>query len=57
MRYDPKIGEPIELEAATIEIEESSGPVKGEHVRYDEKGGIEYLTTYYLVRVRVTFTL
>ncbi len=51
MSYVPRIGEIIELEAATIEVDENESLIKGEHIRYDEKGGIQYRTVYYLVRV------
>ena len=56
MRYDPKIGDLMALEAISVEIEESNGRTTGEFVKYDEKGATTYSTTYYLVTVQVTFT-
>ncbi|MBI2714850.1 MAG: hypothetical protein HYX37_10395 [Rhizobiales bacterium] len=56
MRFTPLIGEHFEFEATTIEIEDSGGPIKGEHLRFNEKGVIEYQTAFYVVRVEVNFT-
>lgn len=56
MRYTPKIGEPVALEAISIEVEESDGRTKGELVRYDEKGEMLDRAEYYFVTVTVTLT-
>lgn len=55
MPYEPKLGEPVEIESISVEIEEEDGMLKGEHVRYDQKGVLRYRTTYYVVIVNVLF--
>jgi hypothetical protein len=55
MRYHPRIGESLEVEATTIEIEDELR-LKGEHVRYNDKGEIAYLTRYYAIKIKVSYS-